>query len=181
MADELRWVSDTTCYTHLCRAGYDWILQRLAPGGVLVVPVEVAREIDIGRNRYASIPPVASVSWAEIADLTDAEALTALVVKAQLGGGPSEHLGECAVIACAHHRGFIAIVDDRAAVEQARQFGVRCHGTLWVVIEAYKKGLLADRDLLAQVLDDLAGTGIFLPKPTGESLINWALEEGLLP
>ncbi|MDQ1246834.1 MAG: hypothetical protein QG597_1202, partial [Actinomycetota bacterium] len=167
MADEPGWVSDTTCYTHLCRAGHDWILARLAPGGVVVVPADVEREIDIGRSRHVSIPSVASVSWAESTELTHDEALTSLVVKAQLGGGPHEHIGECAVIACAHHRRLVAILDDRAAVEQARLLGVRNHGTLWVVIEAYNRGLLHDRDQVARVVDDLIATGMYLPTTSG--------------
>ena len=61
-----------------------------------------------------------------------------MLVKAQMSGQDNEHLGECAVIACAYHRDMVAILLDRAAIEQADRLHVPTHDTLWIVIEAYK-------------------------------------------
>jgi predicted nucleic acid-binding protein len=77
--------------------------------------------------------------------------------------------------------GHVAILDDRAAVEQARLLRVTCHGTLGIVIEAYKRGILVDRQRTAGVVDDLISTGMYLPLESGESLLAWAYKEGLLP
>ena len=104
-----------------------------------------------------------------------------LQVKAELGGRPHEHLGECAVIAVAAHRGHVAILDDRAAIDVAERLGVTTHDTLWIVIEAYSKLFHEDRERTAQVIDDLIDTGMYLPIPSGASLLAWAYEEGLLP
>lgn len=181
MVDHPRWVIDTSAYTHLCRAGHSDLLEELAPGGVVLVPTEVNVEIENGRTGYADIQAVAAVSWAEFAVLTDEEEWTKLLVKAELGGGPFEHLGECAVIACAHHRGLIAVLDEREAITQADALEVRSVDTLWIVVEAYKTIFGRDRSRAAQVVDDLLATGMYLPISSGESLFTWAYEEGLLP
>ena len=172
---------DTSAYTHLCLAGHSEIIRSLAPGGVVVVPADVCAEIEQGRERHQGIPAVSSVNWAELAVLDEDEVWTQLIVKGQLGGRPREHLGECAVIACAHHRDLVAILDDRAAIEQADRLGVPTHGTMWIVIEAYKTLYDRDRRRTARLVDDLLASGMYLPVDSGESLLSWAYEEGLLP
>lgn len=128
---ESRWVIDTTAYTHFCRAGHADILAALAPAGVVVVTTDVNAEVENGRLSYSGIPAVSDVEWAELTVLTEEEEWTKLQVKAALGGfDPEEHLGECAVIACALHRGHVAIIDERAAVHQAEVRGVTTHDSL---------------------------------------------------
>lgn len=179
--EEPQWVIDTSVFTHLCRAGHAELLAQLAPGGVLLVPTEVNDEIERGRDRYLDILRVADTPWAQITVLTEAEYLTMLQIKAQLGGDADQHLGECAVIACALHRGLTALLDERAAVAQADRLNVPTRDTLWIVVEAYKQVLGRDRSATAQVVDDLIRTGMRLPVRSGESLLAWAYEAGLLP
>ena len=172
---------DTSTYTHLCRAGHSDIIKSLAPEGSVIVPTYVNQEIELGRDKYQGIPAATSVGWAEVAVLTEDEEWTMLGVKAQLGGRHNEHLGECAVIACAVHRNMTAILDERAAIAQACRLHVPVHDTLWIVIEAYKELYERDRDRTAKVVDDLLDTGMYLPVASGESLLTWAYEQGLLP
>lgn len=174
------WVVDTVAYTHLARAGHLDLLQRLAPEGVIVVPAEVSREIEAGREGYSAIPPISSLSWARLAVLDEDEDWTKLMVKAELAGKPDEHLGECAVIAVSKHRSGVAIIDDRAARKQAGAQGVECLDTLWIVVEAYKTLFNRDRDHAAAIIDDLLATHMYLPIRSGEELFAWAYEEGLL-
>ncbi|OIJ28569.1 hypothetical protein [Nocardioides luteus] len=174
-------MTDTSTYTHLCRAGHSLILEKLAPGGVILVPDAVNVEIERGRVMQSGIPRVSDVSWAELAVLTDDEVWTQLQVKAEMGGGVTAHIGECAVIACAQHRGLTALIDDRAAVVQADLRGVPSHDTLWLVVEAYKSLFDRDREQAARVVDDLLATGMYLPITSGKSLFSWAYEEGILP
>lgn len=181
MPDLTTWVTDTSVYTHLCRAGHAEILERLAPGGVIVVPDEVNTEIQAGRMLYSGIPDPASTSWAQTTVLTEDEVLTQLIVKAALGGGPTQHLGESAVIACAKHRGITALIDDKSAIAQADLHGVQSHDTLWLVIEAHWTLPDVDRARAIQIVDDLLATDMFLPISSGESLFSWAYEEGYLP
>jgi hypothetical protein len=181
MADAEAWVTDTSVYTHLCRSGHADVLERLAPGGVIVVPDDVDAEIRAGQIRHAGIPTPGGTSWTQVAVLTDDEVMTQLQVKAAMGGDASQHLGECAVIACAKHRGHIALLDEKSAIAQADLHGVASHDTLWLVIEAYATIFNFDRATAVQVVDDLIGTGMYLPVDSGESLFAWAYEEGLLP
>ncbi|KLO63189.1 hypothetical protein AA983_07650 [Dermacoccus sp. PE3] len=181
MTDHPQWVIDTSAYTHLCRAGHSDLLEELAPGGVILVPTDVNTEIENGRTGYSDIHAVAAVAWAELAVLTEDEEWTKLLVKADLGGGPYEHLGECAVIACAQHRSLIAVLDEREAVAQADAREVQSIDTLWIVVEAYKTVLGRDRSLVSKIVDDLLATGMYLPIESGESLFTWAYEQELLP
>lgn len=181
MTDPTTWVIDTSVYTHLSRAGHAEIIERLAPGGVVLVPDDVGTEIQHGRAHYAGIADPASTPWAQLTVLTDDEVGTQLIVKAALGGGPTQHLGECSVIACAKTRGYTALLDDRSAIAQADLHGVPSHDTLWLVVEAYLTLSGFDRDRAIQVVDDLLETDMYLPIDSGESLFTWAYEEGLLP
>lgn len=76
---------------------------------------------------------------------------------------PRQHLGECAVIACATHRGLTALLDDRSAITQANRHGVQSRDTLWLVIEAYWTLPDFDRERAIRVVDDLVATGMYLP------------------
>lgn len=181
MPDSTTWVTDTSVYTHLSRAGHLQILERLAPGGVVVVPDDVNTEIEAGRALYVGIADPTSTSWVQATVLTDDEVATQLMVKAALGGGPTQHLGECAVIACAKHRGYTALLDERSAITQADFRGVESHDTLWLAVEAYATLFAFDRYRAIRVVDDLLDTDMYLPIDSGESLFAWAYEEGLLP
>ncbi|MGI8665414.1 MAG: hypothetical protein ACR2N4_05210 [Jatrophihabitans sp.] len=142
MPDAAAWVVDTSAYTHLCRAGHAEILARLAPGGVILIPSDVDTEIQAGQQRYAGIPSLATTPWAQLTVLTEEEALTQLEIKAAMGGGQTQHLGECAVIACAQHRNLIALLDERAAIAQATEMYLPIGSGESLFAWAYEKGLL---------------------------------------
>jgi hypothetical protein len=95
--------------------------------------------------------------------------------------GPFQHLGECAVIACAQHRGHVALLDDQAAIVQADARAVPNHTTLWLVVEAYTTVFQFDRNRTIEVVDALIGTDMYLPISSGQSLFAWAYETGYLP
>lgn len=181
MAEVRGWVMDTSTFTHLCRAGHADVIESLAPGRLVLIPTDVNDEIERGRLSYPGIPAISSIKWAEVAVLTEEETWTQLEIKAEMAGTTTEHLGECAVIACAYHREMVAFLDERAAIEQADRLHVRTHDTLWLVIEAYKELFGQDRARAAEIVDDLLHTGMYLPIGSGDSILAWAYEEGLLP
>ncbi|ORA78970.1 hypothetical protein BST29_20320 [Mycobacterium malmoense] len=181
MTEAARWVMDTSTYTHMCRAGHASIIQDLAPHGVVLIPAEVNTEIEKGRERHPGIPGISMVNWAAHTLMTDEEESTAMRVKAALGGGRFQHLGESAVIACAHHRNLIAVLDDRAAVAQADRLKVTSIDTMWIVAEAYKSLFKRDRTQTVALVDALLETGMYLPFQDGDSFFAWAWEEGILP
>jgi predicted nucleic acid-binding protein len=181
MPDTRAWVTDTSVYTHLSRAGHAHILRDLAPGGIILVPDEVDAEIQVGQALYPGIAGLGTTSWAQLTVLTEEEVGTQLVIKAAMGGGATQHLGECAVIACAMHRDLTALLDERSAIAQADLRGVPSHDTLWLIVEAYATLFNYDRCRAAEVVDDLLATDMYLPIDSGQSLFAWAYEEGLLP
>lgn len=146
-----------------------------------MIPYEVDCEIQKGRDKYPDIPAVNAAGWAQVTVLNDEEEWTALQVKAALGGGLHEHIGESAVIACARHRRLTAVLDDRAAVEQAEQHSVRWIDSMTIVVKAYKDLYGRDRESTVRLTEDLLATEMFLPFRSGEELFGWAYEEGLLP
>lgn len=172
---------DTSTYTHICRAGHADIIEKLAPGGVVLIPHEVSLEIERGRENYPGIPAVSATCWADVAVLTEAEWDTLVEVKARMGGGPRQHIGESAVIACAYRRGLTAVLDDQAAVQQADRLHIASIDTLWIVMEAYKSLFGRSKEQVVAVVDDLLATGMYLPFGSGEELIAWAYREGQLP
>jgi predicted nucleic acid-binding protein len=176
-----RWVTDTSVFTHLARAGHLGILERLTPNGILVVPSEVNTEIQRSQELHQGIPLTSSLTWVDIAVLTEEEESTFLAVKMNLGGSATQHLGESAVIAVARHRAGVALLDDRAATRQATRLGVTWVDTLWIVIEAYKRLFDHDRQRTIAVVDDLLETGMYLPVTSGSEIITYAYEEGWLP
>jgi len=172
---------DTSTYIHLCRAGHASIIQNLAPHGVVLIPAEVNTEIENARDRHRGIPAVSTVNWAAHIVMTDDEEWIAMRVKAALGGGRVQHLGESAVIACASHRNLIAVLDDRAAVAQADRLQVASIDTMWIVAEAYKSLFNRDRNPTVALVNDLLTTDMYLPFDDGDSFFAWAWEAGVLP
>ena len=175
------WITDTSVFTHLARAGHLDILQGLAPNGIVIVPSQVDVEIQRSQEFHQGIPLAASLTWVELAVLTEEEESTFLAVKMNLGGLATQHLGESAVIAVARHRAGVAPLDDRAATIQATRLGVTWVDTLWIVIEAYKRLFDHDRQRTIAVVDDLLETGMYLPVTSGSEIITHAYEEGWLP
>lgn len=177
-----QWVMDTSTFTHFWRAGHGTVLRDLAPSRIVIIPSEVSDEVENGRERYADIPSLKDVGWVELAVLDqDSEYFTFLGVKGEMGGVSTEHLGECAVIACAQHRELTAILDERAAKTVATQREVETVDTMWIAVAAYKNLFGRNRERAAALVDDLLATGMRLPVESGESLFQWGYENGLLP
>lgn len=179
---EPAWVTDTSVYTHLWRAGHGDLLAHVArTEGLILVPQDVDEEIREGRRRYPAIPDVASVGWASRVSLTEEEEFTMLLVKGEMSGAPDQHLGECAVVAVVRHRNLKGLIDERAAIAVAERFGVVTRDTLWVVVEEYCGMPGFGRDEAERAVDDLIATGMRLPVADGVELFSWAYRQGYLP
>lgn len=170
MADPIQWVMDTSTFTHFFRAGYGDILGSVAPCGIVVVPREVEAEIEGARDRHAGVPPLDQVSWAQRIFMTENEQWTATQVKATLGGGTEEHLGESAVIACAHHRGLVAVLDDKAALQQAKKRDVTCTNTMSIVAQIHTSVFHGDKARTTTLIDALLDTDMWLPVTSGAQI-----------
>ena len=161
---------DTSTFTHFFRAGYGEVLGFVAPGAIVLVPREVETEIDRARERYTGVPTLDQVRWAKRTFLSDVEDWTAMQVKAELGGGTREHLGECSVIACAHHRRLVAVLDDAAAVYQAELRNVSWTNTMRIAAKIHTEVYGSEQAKTITLVDALLDTDMRLPVTSGAQL-----------
>lgn len=170
VSEPAQWVMDTSTYTHFCRAGIARIIEQLAPQGIVLVPREVDSEIEVARNAYPGIPSVDQAPWATRIFMTEDEEWSAMEVKAALGGTRTEHMGESAVIACAYNRGLVAVLDERAAIEQADVRGVESLDTLHIIALAFHSIFGGDKERAIAAVDALLDTDMYLPCKSGAEL-----------
>lgn len=178
--DGLRWVMDTSTFTHFSRAGHEDVLRRLAPQGLVLIPDTVNTEIEAGIEAGYDITSPRTLDWVEIGVLTPDEDLTQQFIKVDMPSGkndpPEKNLGECAVLACAKHRGMIAVIDDSDARAQARNRQLPSVSTMWIIAEAHKHLDDVDAEQLYQALLE---TDMRLPH--ADSFVGWAQKKGFLP
>lgn len=172
-------VFDTTALSHFARAGRLDVLEHITSGLDRVIPNEVAAEIQRGVDSHPALSSVFTTDWLTIVELDFPEVVHVATFKAELGGSPLEHLGECAVLALVRKLDGIGIVDDWAAQETATRNGLAVRNTLTLICSAYKAGVL-QREAAERLVDELAATDMRLPVD-GAGLFAWAYEEGLLP
>jgi predicted nucleic acid-binding protein len=120
----------------------------------------------------------ADFSWVSVQAVDHLDELRAFMRYAEIMGSGRRHLGEATVLAWAEVHGGIAIIDDQAAKKAAKRQGVRCHGSLWLILEGFKAGILREAEA-CQLVDVLRDTNARFPVD-GATLIEWARKEGLL-
>lgn len=172
-------VFDTTAISHFARAARLDTLAALTEGHERLIPNEVAIELQRGTASHPAIADGLNRPWITIVELDFPEVVHAASFKAELGGSPTQHLGECAVLAWVKQHGGVAIVDDVAATVMAKHHRVPVRGTLSLIMLGHKEGIL-DRPTAETLIDELAATDMRLPT-NGSGLFTWAYEEGLLP
>jgi len=124
-------VSNTSPLQYLHQAGLIDLLPRLYDR--VFVPAAVAAEIEEGLARAIALPDLGALSWVTI---VDAPAPELLPLVTDLGPG------ERSALAVALTRNLTAILDDALARRHAALLGVRCTGTLGVLLRAKREGLL---------------------------------------
>lgn len=95
-----------------------------------------------------------------------------------LVGQVGRNVGECGVLALAETTpNAVAVVDDRAARNAGERYKVRVRGTLGLLCDAIRSGLLTV-PLVSAVADDLIQNDYRLPFNPG-GFARWAEEQGL--
>lgn len=118
--------------------------------GKIVVPLEVMDELKAGKNQGLNIPDVKSFEWVSVRETKIAPFLPMIT---DLGAG------ESAVISYAISEPAMAILDDGLARQVASNAKVRLTGTVGVLIQAKKVGLI---ESLRDDLDAIQSHGFFL-------------------
>lgn len=82
--------------------------------------------------------------------------------------------GEASVLALAkEHDAHLVIIDEKKAREEARQIGLPVRGTVGVLLEAKKKGLI---DAIKPLLDALRDSGMYLEQSLIDNVLQLAGE-----
>ncbi len=121
---------------------------------------------------------VRATPWLERVRVDGLAELRAFAEYVKVLGSGVRDLGEASVLAWAEVHGAIAIVDDQVAKRRGNSRGVQVHGTLWLIFEGYKHGLL-DQGAVKGLIGRLEDTQQWFPC-TADEAFDWAKGEGLL-
>ena len=125
-------ICNTSPLQYLSQLGLLSLLHELA--GVLFVPTAVVEEIQAGRLRGYALPELAEFDWIVVRTPITTDRIP---VGEDLGAGETEVLAlalEC--------QDPIAVLGDAAARRMARRLGISVRGTLGILLDAKKAGLI---------------------------------------
>lgn len=138
-------ICDTSSMQYLHQLGLLHLLPQLAER--VLVPQAVVDELAVGRSLGFNVPDPAALAWVEILNPS-----SAVVLPLVTGLGP----GETAVLALGLERpGTVVVLDDRLARRTAEALGIPLTGTLGVLIDAKRQGLVPEVTSLLDQLEDL--------------------------
>ncbi len=153
----MKTLANTTVLSNFAAVGRLDILQQLH--GRLYISNQVYEEVlgglEEGYDFYAAIDaqiyPFAKEGWLELVSMVGDEELRLFrSLPRRL------HQGEASCLAIARHRQWAFLSDDKLARKQARTWGIVLSGTLGVLVQAVKRGLLtaqAGDEILQKMLD----------------------------
>jgi predicted nucleic acid-binding protein len=131
----------------------------------VIVPTAVAAELAEGRRLGLKLPVPETLPWIQ---LRRPRSEAVLRLAADLGAG------ETAVIALAvESPGTIVILDDALARRHAEVLGIRLTGTLGVLLDAKRAGLVPS---VTKLVDDLQSLGFRLRRTTRDAVLRLAGE-----
>lgn len=156
-------VCDTSPLQYLHQLRYLDLLPRLA--GKVIVPPAVVRELALGKAAGHDVPAVDAIEWIEIAQPA------AVAVERLIGNlGP----GETQVLMLVMERvDAIAVVDDKLARWLAETLNLKFTGTLGLLLDAKRAGLI---ETVAPLLHRLQGLGFRMAPAVQRMILNAAGE-----
>lgn len=156
-------VCDTSPLQYLHQLQELALLRHLASS--VLVPPAVVSEIDAGRRLGLDLPNVAALSWVTVR--APLRIFTTLETR-DFGPGESEVLA-----LTLERRDAVAILDDAVARRTARRLGIRLTGTLGILLDAKRIGLIGQ---ITPFLDRLQSLGFRLASHTRLAVIQMAGE-----
>ncbi len=170
-------VFDSSCLCAFARAHRLEVLERCVQGSQCKVTRAVLDEIRRGVGSLPELDALLHLGWLETIQV---DGLPELLVFADLSRRFSKtgrDVGEASVIAWVKVNGGVALLDDRAGRQAARELGVPLRGTLGLLAAACDSGLLLWPEAAATV-DDLLAAGARLPCD-GRRFQGWCSERGI--
>jgi predicted nucleic acid-binding protein len=157
-------ISDTSPLQYLHQLGLLDLLPQLV--GQVAVPQAVVDELEEGRALGHDLPDVTSLGWIGVR----VPASTQYVASPTLGRGETEVLALALELP---KGGAVVIIDDAKAREVAGRLGLRLTGTLGVLLDAKRAGLIAE---VGPQLDRLDALGFRLAPQTRTGVLKLAGE-----
>ncbi len=157
-------VSNTSPLQYLHQLGLLDLLPRLV--GRVTVPRAVADELEAGRALGHDLPEVNSLAWVVVR-----EPATQHVTWPELGRGETDALNLALELPAGEA---VVILDDARAREAAGRLGLKFTGTLGVLLDAKRAGLIP---ALEPYLDRLDALGFRLARQTRSVVLKLSGEE----
>lgn len=156
-------ICDTSPIQYLYQLELLHIVQTL--GEQVFVPPAVVDEIEVGRSLGVSLPDLSGLDWVTIQRPLSEQALPLVT---NLGPGETEVL-----MLALEMREAVAILDDALAREIADTLDLRFTGTLGLLLDAKKVGLVPE---VRPLLDKLQALRFRLASPTYDAVLRLAGE-----
>jgi predicted nucleic acid-binding protein len=170
-------IFDTGPLSHFARENWLGVLKAVVGERIAVIPDVVVHELREGASRDNRINAVLEAGWIEHRDLNGDDEIVEFAKFAELLVRGSRNRGEAGVLALAATTGGVAIIDDSAGRRAAERCEIRLQGTLGLLCDAIRGGLLTV-PLVSALADDLLASEYRLPFGPGD-FAKWAVENGL--
>lgn len=157
-------ISDTSSLQYLHQLGLLNLLPRLV--GRVIIPQAVFDELEAGRALGHDLPDITSLAWLDVR----APSSSQRIASPQLGRGEIEVLALALELP---EGGAVVIIDDAKARAAAVKLNLKLTGTLGVLLDAKRAGLIA---ALAPHLDHLDRLGFRLAPHTRSAVLELAGE-----
>jgi uncharacterized protein len=159
-------VSNSTPLIHLAKIGQLELLRDFF--GTLWIPPAVYREcVDEGKA-YQEAALIERADWLKIQPVTNTDLVKLL--KTELDGGESE-----AIALALAQSADLLLLDDSDGRSKARLYGLRCTGTIGILLRARQAGKISS---FRHTLDALQAGGFWLDKRLYQALLQEAGEAG---
>ena len=172
-------VLDNTVLSHFARAGELELLEQLCAGYRCLIPVQVREELTNGLTEHPELSGPLTLSWTNDVELVGVAELARFASYHGLLAGPLlRDFGEAAVLGFVAINDGIALIDEEAARNIGLEDGLEVHGSLWLIFEGFRNGVI-DEDTCRRLVDRLAATDMRLPT-NGDGIFAWAYRHRLL-
>ncbi len=156
-------ICNTSPLQYLHQIGYLELLPKLVSR--VIVPVAVAEELAEGRRRGLDLPIPEALAWVDLRAPASEQ-----VVRLVADLGP----GETGVLLLAMERTDpVVILDDALARRHAEILGIALTGTLGILLDAKRRGLVP---AVTPLIDDLQRLGFRLSEGTRNAVLRMAGE-----
>ena len=146
-------ICDTSAIQYLHQIGHLSLLSALAKN--VIIPPHVVRELEVGRNLGINLPDIRTLNWITIRSPLS---IAALPLVKDLGPGETQVLALALELSNA-----VVILDDNLARQVARSLDISLMGTLGILLDAKRAGMVP---VIMPILDQLQALGFRLDPNT---------------